>query len=46
MATEEPSKILVVDDSPQISKALNDLLTASGYQVRTAPSGERALQIL
>src|SRR5512143_888830 len=46
MATEEPSKILVVDDSPQISKALSDLLTASGYQVRTAPSGERALQIL
>jgi DNA-binding response OmpR family regulator len=46
MATEEPSKILVVDDSPQISKALSDLLAASGYQVRTAPSGERALQIL
>ena len=46
MATEEPNKILVVDDSPQISKALSDLLAASGYQVRTAPSGERALQIL
>src|SRR5512139_1498215 len=46
MATEESSKILVVDDSPQISKALNDLLSASGYSVRTAPSGERALQIL
>jgi DNA-binding NtrC family response regulator len=45
MVTEEPSKILVVDDSPQISKALNDLLSASGYSVRTAPSGERALQI-
>jgi DNA-binding response OmpR family regulator len=46
MATEEPNKILVVDDSPQISKALSDLLSASGYSVRTAPSGERALQIL
>jgi DNA-binding response OmpR family regulator len=46
MATEEPNKILVVDDSPQISKALGDLLTASGYVVRTAPSAERALQIL
>ena len=46
MAMEEPGKILVVDDSPQISKALNDLLSASGYVVRTAPSGERALQIL
>jgi DNA-binding response OmpR family regulator len=43
---EEPNKILVVDDSPQISKTLSDLLTASGYTVRTAPSGERALQIL
>ena len=46
MALEEPNKILVVDDSPQISKALSDLLSASGYSVRTAPSGERALQIL
>ncbi len=46
MATAEPDKILVVDDSPQISKALNDLLSTSGYLVRTAPSAERALQIL
>jgi DNA-binding response OmpR family regulator len=46
MATDEPNKILVVDDSPQISKALSDLLSASGYVVRAAPSGERALQIL
>jgi DNA-binding response OmpR family regulator len=46
MATEEPDKILVVDDSPQISKALSDLLSTSGYLVRTAPSAERALQIL
>jgi DNA-binding response OmpR family regulator len=46
MITEEPGKILVVDDSPQISKALDDLLSASGYAVRTASSGERALQIL
>src|SRR5512139_3782115 len=46
MATEESGKILVVDDSPQISKALSDLLSASGYAVRTAPSAERALQIL
>jgi len=46
MATVEPDKILVVDDSPQISKALSDLLSTSGYLVRTAPSAERALQIL
>ena len=31
MTTDEPNKILVVDDSPQISKALSDLLGASGY---------------
>ena len=44
--TDEANKILVVDDSPQICKALNDILSASGYAVRTAPSGERALQII
>src|SRR5512136_44613 len=46
MTTDEPNKILVVDDSPQIAKAVSDLLGASGYFVRAAPSGERALQIL
>lgn len=44
--TDEAAKILVVDDSPQVCKALGDVLKASGYIVRTAPSGERALQIL
>src|SRR3972149_2181212 len=44
--SEEPHKILVVDDSPQICKALSDVLTMSGYSVRTAPSAERALQII
>src|SRR3990172_6027122 len=38
--------VLVVDDAPQICKALSDVLTASGYSVRSAPSGERALQIM
>ena len=46
MTTDEPNKILVVDDSPQISKALSDMLSVSGYVVRTAPSAERALQIM
>ena len=40
------ANILVVDDSEAICKALYDLLTLSGYSVRTAPSGERAMQIL
>lgn len=43
--TEDSPKLLVVDDSPQVCKALGDVLKASGYVVRTAPSGERALQI-
>ncbi len=46
MTTDEPYKILIVDDSPQISKVLSDLLGTSGYSVRTAPSAERALQIM
>ncbi len=44
--TDEGNKILVVDDSPQVCKALGDVLKTSGYVVRTAPSGERALQIV
>jgi CheY-like chemotaxis protein len=44
--TDSAGSVLVVDDAPQICKALNDVLTASGYSVRTAPSGERALQIM
>jgi DNA-binding response OmpR family regulator len=46
MAAEPLANILVVDDSEAICRALRDLLTMSGYAVRTAPSGERALQIL
>lgn len=41
--------ILVVDDQPQISKLLNDLLTHSGYEVHLAFNGEmgykKALEI-
>jgi len=44
--TDEAPKILVVDDSPQVCKALGDVLKASGYLARTAPSAERALQII
>jgi len=43
---DSAGSVLVVDDAPQICKALNDVLSASGYSVRTAPSGERALQIM
>jgi CheY-like chemotaxis protein len=44
--SDEAPKILVVDDSPQVCKALGDVLKASGYVARTAPSAERALQII
>jgi DNA-binding response OmpR family regulator len=46
MAGEPLANILVVDDTEAICKALRDVLTLAGYAVRTAPSGERALQIL
>jgi class 3 adenylate cyclase len=39
----EPSRILVVDDTPMNVKLLRDLLEARGYAVETAGSGEEAL---
>ena len=42
----EKSKILVVDDTPHNVKLLADLLTAKGYDVRTAASGAEALALL
>ena len=40
----EDAKILVVDDTPHNVKLLVDLLSAKGYQVRTANSGTEALR--
>jgi len=37
-------RILVVDDTPQNIKLLADLLSAKGYEVTTAASGEQALE--
>ncbi len=37
------SRILVVDDEPQILRALKTNLSAAGYEVETAASGEEAL---
>ena len=39
------SKILVVDDDAHLAQALDDLLTAEGYQVRQAHSAEQALEV-
>ncbi len=42
----EPSRILVVDDTPQNVKLLADLLTVKGYTVLTASSGAEALAVV
>ncbi|HXF70320.1 MAG TPA: response regulator [Thermoflexus sp.] len=42
----KPPNILVVDDSIDALRTLSDILGVAGYAVRTAPSAERALQIL
>ena len=42
-ATAEKSRVLVVDDEPQITRVLRTVLTSQGYQVQTAAEGEAAL---
>src|ERR1700741_4330269 len=37
------SRVLVVDDEPQITRVLKTVLSSQGYQVRTAAEGESAL---
>jgi putative nucleotidyltransferase with HDIG domain len=43
---ERSSKILVVDDEPQIQFLLEEFLTSLGHTVRLAGDGEQALQLL
>jgi two-component system KDP operon response regulator KdpE len=43
VATAEKSRVLVVDDEPQITRVLRTVLTSQGYQVQTAAEGESAL---
>ncbi len=40
------SRILVVDDEPAVRRAIEKLLRASGYDVRTAAHGEEACEVL
>ena len=42
----EPPHILVVDDEPQITRVLRTSLSAQGYDIRIANSGEMALEIM
>ncbi|TDV39802.1 response regulator [Actinophytocola oryzae] len=39
------TRVLVVDDEPQIVRALRINLTARGYEVSTAENGQQALQV-
>src|SRR5688500_10078001 len=39
-------QILVVDDDPYVARTLLDLLAVRGYEAISAPSGERALEVL
>src|SRR5215813_15452039 len=43
METVDTSRVLVVDDEPQITRVLKTVLSSQGYQVRTAADGESAL---
>jgi two-component system, OmpR family, KDP operon response regulator KdpE len=42
----DPPHILVVDDEPQITRVLRTSLSAQGYDIRVANTGEMALEIM
>src|SRR5690348_8529457 len=42
----DQTKILVVDDEPQIARVLKATLTAQGYSIRTASDGDDAVQAM
>ncbi|HYM26098.1 MAG TPA: response regulator transcription factor [Vicinamibacterales bacterium] len=42
-AAADKSRVLVVDDEPQITRVLRTVLSSQGYQVKTAAEGEAAL---
>ena len=39
-------RVLVVDDEPSICRSSERILTREGYEVRTAPGGAEALDLL
>src|SRR5205809_7463003 len=43
VVASEKSRVLVVDDEPQITRVLRTVLSSQGYQVRTAAEGEAAM---
>ena len=44
--SDSPARLLLVDDEPQIVRALTPALTAAGYTVETAATGEAALSLM
>jgi two-component system, OmpR family, KDP operon response regulator KdpE len=46
VAANDKSRVLVVDDEPQITRVLRTVLSSQGYQVRTAAEGDAALSNL
>ncbi len=44
--TGTPSRLLIIDDDESVRLLLRDLLEEAGYAVRTAKSGEEALQLI
>jgi diguanylate cyclase (GGDEF)-like protein len=45
-AAGTPSRLLIIDDEESVRLLLKDLLEETGYEVRTAKSGEEALQMI
>ena len=43
MDVAEASRVLVVDDEPQITRVLKTVLTSQGFSVQAATEGESAL---
>jgi putative nucleotidyltransferase with HDIG domain len=46
MATQQPERILIVDDEEPIREIISSMLSAAGYHVQQAASGLEALAIL
>lgn len=43
--SEEPKKIMVVDDEPDIVEFMTDLLEEQGYKVASAQDGLKAMEV-
>jgi CheY-like chemotaxis protein len=45
-ATEQPSSVLIVDDSPGICQTMSMILRKKGFSVSCAPEGPKAIDLL